>query len=55
MIASLLDHSQVETTTRYTNLARDSVHEAASLLAASSGADLLLGDQGDNGGHRNLL
>ena len=55
MIESLLAHSQIEITTHYTSLARDSVHEAASLLADSSGADLLLGDQGANGGHRNLL
>jgi len=41
MIGRLLGHSRVETTARYAHLARDSVHEAASQIAASIGADLL--------------
>ena len=41
MIGRLLGHSQVETTARYAHLARDSVHEAATRIAASIGADLL--------------
>ena len=41
MIGKLLGHSQVETTARYAHLARDSVHEAATRIAASIGADLL--------------
>ena len=40
-IGRLLGHSQVETTARYAHLARDSMHEAAALIAASIGADLL--------------
>ncbi len=43
MIGRLLGHSRVETTARYAHLARDSVHEAASQIAASIGADLLGG------------
>ena len=43
MIGRLLGHSQVETTARYAHLARDSVHEAATRIAASIGADLLGG------------
>ena len=41
VIGRLLGHSQVETTARYAHLARDSMHEAAALIAASIGADLL--------------
>ena len=41
MIGKLLGHSQVETTARYAHLARDSVHEAATRIAASIGSDLL--------------
>ena len=41
MIGRLLGHSQVETTARYAHLARDSVHEAATRIAASIGGDLL--------------
>ena len=41
MIGRLLGHSQVETTARYAHLARDSVHEAASRIAASIAGDLL--------------
>ena len=40
MIARLLGHSQIETTARYSHLARDSVHDAAARIAASIGADL---------------
>ena len=41
MIGKLLGYSQVETTARHAHLARDSVHEAATRIAASVGADLL--------------
>ncbi len=41
VIGRLLGHSQVETTARYAHLARDSMHEAAALIAASIGTDLL--------------
>ena len=46
MIGRLLGHSQVETTAGYAHLARDSVHEAATRLAASIGSDLLSSDAG---------
>ena len=41
VIGRLLCHTQMETTARYAHLARDSMHEAAALIAASIGADLL--------------
>ena len=46
VIGRLLGHSQVETTARYAHLARDSMHEAAALIAASIGADLLSSEAG---------
>ena len=41
MIGKLLGHSQFQATARYAHLARDSVHEAATRIAASIGTDLL--------------
>ena len=41
MIGRLLGHSQVETTTRYAHLARDSVQEAADRIADSIATDIL--------------
>ena len=46
VIGRLLGHSQVETTARYAHLAHDSMHEAAALIAASIGADLLSSEAG---------
>ena len=40
MIGRLLGHTQVETTSRYAHLARDSVKESAAKVAASIGEDL---------------
>ena len=40
MIGRLLGHNQVETTARYTHLARDSVHEAAMRVSDSIEAGL---------------
>ena len=42
MISSLLGHSQIESTARYSHLARDSVHDAAARIAASMETDLLI-------------
>ena len=41
MIAKLLGHTKIETTARYTHLARDSVHESAARIAESIAADVL--------------
>jgi integrase len=41
MIGKLLGHKKIQTTARYAHLARDSVHEAAALVAASIGKDIL--------------
>ncbi len=41
MIAKLLGHAHVETTTRYAHLARDSVRETAERVAVSIAADVL--------------
>ena len=41
MIAKLLGHAHVETTTRYAHLARDSAQEAAERVAVSIAADVL--------------
>ena len=43
MIGKLLGHSKIRTTARYAHLARDSVRESAARVAASIGADLLVG------------
>ena len=48
MIGKLLGHSQVETTARYTHLARDSVHESAARIAHSLAAVLLGSDWSPN-------
>ncbi len=37
----LLGHSNMETTTRYAHLARDSVHEAAERIADSIASEIL--------------
>ena len=41
MIGKLLGHSQVETTARYTHLARESVQDSAARIAESIASDLL--------------
>ena len=41
MIGKLLDHTQIETTARYADLARDSVHEAAARIAEGIATDIL--------------
>ena len=41
MIGKLLGHKKIQTTARYAHLARDSVQEAAALVAASIGKDIL--------------
>ena len=41
MIAKLLGHAHLETTTRYVHLVRDSVHEAAERVAESIATDIL--------------
>ncbi len=41
VIGKLLGHTQVETTARYAHLARDSVKDSATRIAASIGADIL--------------
>ena len=41
MIGRLLGHREIETTARYAHLARDSVHEAATRVAASIAQDIL--------------
>ena len=41
MIGRLLGHTKIQTTARYAHLARDSVKESATRVAASIGADLL--------------
>ena len=41
MIGKLLGHRQIETTGRYAHLARESVHEAATLISDSIAADIL--------------
>ena len=43
MIGKLLGHTKMETTARYAHLARDSIRESASRVAASIGADLAPG------------
>ena len=40
-IGKLLGHAHVETTARYANLARDSMHEAAAWVADSIAEDIL--------------
>lgn len=40
MIGKLLDHSKVETTARYSHLARDPVKNAAELVPFSLAADV---------------
>ena len=42
MIGKLLGHRKIQTTARYAHLARDSVKEAAALVAASIAADILV-------------
>ena len=44
MIGKLLGHSQMETTSRYAHLARDSVHESAARIAESLATDILGND-----------
>ena len=46
MIGKLLGHSQIQTTARYAHLARDSVKEAAELVAESIAADIMGGGRG---------
>ena len=41
MIGKLLGHRKIQTTARYAHLARDSVKESATLVAASIAADIL--------------
>ena len=41
MIGKLLGHSQMETTSRYAHLARDSVHQSAARIADSLAAEIL--------------
>ena len=41
MIGKLLGHKKIQTTARYAHLARDSVKEAAALVAASIAADIM--------------
>ena len=41
MIGRLLGHRKIQTTARYAHLARDSVKESASLVAASIAADIM--------------
>ena len=41
MIGKLLGHKKIQTTARYAHLARDSVKEAAALVAASIGKDIM--------------
>ena len=42
MIGKLQDHTQVQTTTRYAHLARDSIQAAAARITGSIGEDLTL-------------
>ena len=44
MIGKLLGHAQVETTTRYAHLTRESVRETAERIAQSIAADILCQD-----------
>ena len=41
MIGKLLGHSQMETTSRYAHLARDSVHQSAARIADSIASEIL--------------
>ena len=43
VIAKLLGHAQIQTTARYTHLARDAVRDAATRVAGSIGEDILVG------------
>ena len=40
MIGRLLGHTKIQTTARYAHLARDSIKESATRVAASIGEDL---------------
>jgi len=48
MIGKLLGHTQVQTMARYAHLARDSVKASASKIADSIGADILVGESGQD-------
>ncbi len=48
MIGKLLGHTQVQTTARYAHLVRDSVKASSSKIADSIGADILVGESGQD-------